>query len=264
MEIDIFQVDAFTQKLFRGNPAAVCPLRDWIPDETMQLIAQENNLSETAFIVKKNDVFHIRWFTPNNEVNLCGHATLASAFVISTYLEPGKQHIKFHSQQSGKLECIYHEKTNRFRLDFPALIPTKCSPPTGMLESLGIKNAEVFSSEYFLVVVDDQNTVQKLQPDFHKLLHIKELTTGVIVSSQGKDVDFVSRFFAPDLSVPEDPVTGSAHCIMTPYWANKLGKNTLSAIQLSHRRGEIECELVGDRVYLYGYAVPYLTGTLTI
>ncbi len=266
MKINIYQIDAFTQEIFKGNPAAVCPLDTWLPDQVMQQIAQENNLSETAFIVNQSGVYHIRWFTPTSEVNLCGHATLASGYVIANYLEPNKEHIDFYSPRSGPLKI--KRNGDVFCLDFPALIPDPCVPPIGLLKALGInvdKNKiAVFSSEYYLVIVENQTIVEDLQPNFQQLLDVKELTTGVIVSAPGQDVDFVSRFFAPALTVPEDPVTGSAHCIMTPYWANVLNKNKLSAKQLSQRGGEIQCELVGNRVHLYGHAVPYMIGQIEI
>jgi len=266
MKINIYQIDAFTKEVFKGNPAAVCPLEYWLPDEIMQKIAKENNLSETAFIMKQSGTYHIRWFTPTHEVNLCGHATLASGYVIANYLEPKQNHIKFYSPRSGPLEI--KRSGNTFCLDFPALIPTPCTPPTGLLKALGIQTNQnrvaVLSSEYYLVIVDNQAIIENLQPNFQQLLDIKQLSTGVIVSAPGQDVDFVSRFFAPDLTVPEDPVTGSAHCIMTPYWANIFNKNKLSAKQLSQRGGEMQCELVEDRVHLYGHAMPYMIGKIEI
>ena len=260
MRIPIYQVDAFTSELFHGNPAAVCPLEQWLPDGLMQKIAAENNLSETAFFVPQADGYQLRWFTPTTEVDLCGHATLASAFVIAHILKPRIRRIAFTSK-SGPLAVDVDG--DLIRLDFPADPPRPVAAPPDLEQALGIKPREVLAARIkYLLVVASEAEVRGLSPDMNALAQLKH--QGVIVSALGGDCDFVSRFFAPKLGVPEDPVTGSAHCVLVPYWALRLGKNKLHARQLSARGGELFCEAHGERVWLSGRAVKYLEGIIEI
>jgi PhzF family phenazine biosynthesis protein len=260
MKIPIYQVDAFTNKVFSGNPAAVCPLECWLPDHMLQAIASENNLSETAFFVKKDDnSYDLRWFTPKNEVDLCGHATLASSYVIFKFLNPQVDKITFQSA-SGPLTV--RKIDDDIELNFPALSLEPCSPPLNLIESLKIRPLEVYQSKDYLVVLENEHQVKEVHPDFNLLTHVK--SRGVIITAPGTQSDFVSRFFAPQVGVPEDPVTGSAHCALVPYWAKRLRKNKLYAKQLSKREGEIVCTLQNDRVLLQGKAVEYLAGSITI
>jgi PhzF family phenazine biosynthesis protein len=259
MQIPFFQVDAFTDHLFGGNPAGVCPLNKWIPDREMQQIAAENNLSETAFFVAENNGFRIRWFTPKVEVNLCGHATLASGHVIFNHLNYSRNLINFESR-SGRL--LVRKDENYIILNFPTARFKHVEPPEIINRALGKKSSEVYFSSDYLVVFDSEKDITDLNPDFHLLSQLK--TRGVIVTAKGKDVDFVSRFFAPAVGINEDPVTGSAHTILTPYWAKKLNKSKLTAHQLSERRGKLICKYLGDRVDISGNAVTYLIGTMNI
>lgn len=263
MKIPIYQADAFTGQLFGGNPAAVCPLTEWLSDELMQQIAAENNLSETAFIVREGDDYRIRWFTPGVEVALCGHATLATAHVFFTKLGYTKNEIRFLSK-SGPL-LVTRGAGGRITLDFPANppIPVK-EVPAGLLEGLGMdKNAPVFNTSFdYMVVAASQQEVAQLKPDFKSLAKVP--ARGVIVTARGTESDFVSRCFYPQSGIDEDPVTGSAHTITTAYWAGVLGKNRLQAIQLSARRGYLDCELSGDRVRMTGTAVLYLQGEIEV
>lgn len=259
MELDIYQIDAFTDRRFAGNPAAICPLASWLPDATMQAIAMENNLSETAFFVPQENEFAIRWFTPATEVNLCGHATLASAYVIFHYLQPERQKITFYSA-SGPLQI--ERNNHEIRLDFPALPITPCCIPPAMLEGLNIKPIAACTSKDYLAIFETEEQIRELEPDYKILSELDR--RGLIVTAPGNKVDFVSRFFVPNVGVAEDPVTGSAHCALTPYWAQHLNKTTFHARQLSKRGGDLRCELHGDRVYLFGNAVPYLRGKITI
>lgn len=259
MEINLFQIDAFTDKVFAGNPAAVCPLDKWLPDEIMQKIAMENNLSETAFFVKEGEDYHIRWFTPVDEVDLCGHATLASAFVLFSLLDYKKGKITFHSR-SGPL--YISRADDWLAMDFPAQPPQRCDPPSLLLRAFSIKPKEVLKSEDYFVVFDNEEEILNLKPNMEELKKLD--LRGIIVTAPGKDVDFVSRFFAPALGVDEDPVTGSAQCQLTPYWAKKLDKKNFEARQLSSRGGFIRTEFRGDRVIIFGKAVKYLEGKITI
>ncbi len=259
MESTLYQIDAFTNRLFAGNPAAVCPLKKWLPDATMQAIALENNLSETAFFVPENDEFAIRWFTPVTEVNLCGHATLASAYVIFNYLQPERKTVTFHSA-SGPLHIKKSKK--QLRMDFPALPVTPCNIPQPMLDGLNIKPTAACASKDYLAIFESEEQIRALKPNFKILSQLDR--RGLIVTAPGDKVDFVSRFFVPNAGVSEDPVTGSAHCALTPYWAKRLNKTKFKARQLSQRGGELRCELHGNRVYLFGNAVPYLIGKINI
>jgi len=260
MRIRMFQVDAFTDKLFGGNPAAVCPLEAWLSAEAMQLIAMENNLSETAFYVKGKDRYKIRWFTPAVEVELCGHATLATGYVIFHYDGYEGQMIKFDSA-SGLLTV---KKNGDFlTMNFPADVPAPVEIPQGLAEALGARPIEAYKGRNdFLLIFGSEKDVTDMMPDFGALGKIP--TRGIIVSARGKNADFVSRFFAPQVGINEDPATGSSHTLLTPYWASKLGKLELTAAQLSKRRGSLKCRLAGNRVEISGQAKTYLTGTIEI
>ncbi|UCG27871.1 MAG: PhzF family phenazine biosynthesis protein [Bacteroidales bacterium] len=259
MTIPIYQVDAFTDKLFGGNPAAVCPLSEWPDTSVMQNIATENNLSETAFFVKNDSFFHLRWFTPKVEVDLCGHATLASGHVLFNHLgHPGNE-ILFRSQ-SGPLKVLRNK--DLLTLDFPASNYEPVSRTESLAKALGAKPSEVFKSRDYLVLFPDEKTIVELQPELELLKKFDVL--GIIVTAPGERSDFVSRFFAPSVGINEDPVTGSAHTTLVPFWANKLRKNKLHAYQLSGRGGELFCELAGDRVHISGKAVTYLEGEISI
>jgi PhzF family phenazine biosynthesis protein len=259
MKIPIYQADAFTDILFGGNPAAVCPLDAWLPDETMQKIAIENNLAETAFFVKNEQGYKLRWFTPEYEIDLCGHATLASAHILFTELGYKGDAISFETVKAGTL--IVTKNGNKYSMDFPSRPAILIEPPVGLIEALGEKQPmEVLRSRDYFLVYESENDIKDISPDFFALSKFD--TVGVIVTAKGKKVDFVSRFFAPGAGIAEDPVTGSAHCNLIPYWAEKLGKNKLHALQLSSRKGELWCELKGDRVLIAGNAVTYLKGEI--
>ena len=262
MTIPIYQADAFTNALFGGNPAAVCPLQQWLSDDLMQQIAIENNLSETAFLVKEKQDYHIRWFTPGTEVKLCGHATLASAHIIFTLLGHTGNSIVFHSK-SGPLQ-VTKAGNGMLTLDFPANPPEPVTEiPAGIFEGLGIASGQVFKTSFdYMVVLDTQKMVEALAPDFKKLAQTP--CRGVIATAAGDESDFVSRCFYPQSGIDEDPVTGSAHTIMVPYWAARLNKNILKAVQLSKRRGLLNCELKAGRVLMTGHAVTYLTGSIEV
>jgi len=260
MNLTIYQVDAFTKEVFKGNPAAVCPLTEWIPAETMQRIALENNLAETAFFVKNGDVYEIRWFTPTFEIDLCGHATLASAFVIFEILKAEENSIKFHSHKSGELRV--EKQGDRLVLDFPSRPVTKSETPDGLIEALGKAPKEVFKSRDYFLVYENEQEILSIAPNFSKLLEIDAI--GFIVTAKGDSSDFVSRFFAPEVGIFEDPVTGSSHCNLIPYWAERLGKTEMFARQISARGGELFCELAGDRVKIGGSAALYLKGEIYV
>ena len=263
MDLRVYQVDAFTTDLFAGNPAAVVPLGEWIDDGLMQQIASENNLSETAFFVPKNNAgnhWHIRWFTPAVEVPLCGHATLASVAVIHREFSPSSWPIKLDSA-SGQLTVDIDG--DAFILDFPVNEAVPGNMPEELPEALGGEFEACLTTEHFyLLTIADEATLRTLSPDFSKILSVTK--DGIIVTARGDSVDFVSRFFHPGVGIDEDPVTGSAHCILTPYWSGRLGKEKLTARQISRRGGELECELRGDRVLLRGHAAFYLKGELTV
>ncbi|MFH1215179.1 MAG: PhzF family phenazine biosynthesis protein [Pseudomonadota bacterium] len=260
MKIPIYQIDAFTSAVFSGNPAAVCPLENWLSDATMQAIAAENNLSETAFFVQKDDHFELRWFTPTTEIDLCGHATLASAWVIFNFLNTDSELVRFFSPRSGELTVL--RENDLLKMDFPSRPPEACAPPADLVVGLGIKPAEVLQAEDYLAVFRSEAEIAALRPDFQRLGKLDK--RGVIVTARGNDVDFVSRFFAPKLGVDEDPVTGSSHCTLIPYWKIKLKKNTFHARQVSARGGELFCMTYGDRVTISGTAVIYMQGMITI
>jgi PhzF family phenazine biosynthesis protein len=260
MELRLYQIDAFADHLFGGNPAAVCPLGSWLPDEVMQQIAAENNLAETAFYVPSDGGFHIRWFTPSVEVDLCGHATLASAYVAFHYDKVPGDVVEFASK-SGPLRV--KREGDLLVLDFPADTVEPVAVPQMLIEALGREPIETYKGKTdYLVVYGVEEHVATLQPDLADLAMVP--ARGIIVSAPGRQVDFVSRFFAPQVGVPEDPVTGSAHTTLTPYWSARLGKCELTAMQLSKRQGRLTCRLAGSRVEIAGRAVPYLRGTITI
>ena len=267
MQLPIYQVDAFTDKLFGGNPAAIVPLKTWLTDELMQKIAFENNLSETAFFVQTNDQFHIRWFTPTIEVNLCGHATLATAFVIFNVLKYSNNTILFDSK-SGVLKV--RKEGTWLELDFPAQAIVETVAPEGLIEGLGKEPIGIYraSDDYFLVYKSQQD-IEEISPNFNTLKKVE--ARGVIVTSKAKSnglnsahLDFVSRFFGPGSGIDEDPVTGSAHTKLVPYWAKVLGKNELTAEQISPRKGFLKCKLVGDRVLMAGKGKLFLKGKIII
>jgi PhzF family phenazine biosynthesis protein len=259
MTIPIYQADAFTDKLFGGNPAAVCPLTEWLPAETMQKIAVENNLAETAFFVKTAEGYDLRWFTPELEIDLCGHATLASAHIIFTELGCDKDAIHFKTQKAGVLKVT--RDGDKYTLDFPSRPPEPAPMPPYLLEALGGRQPlEIYKSRDYFLVYQTEKEVADIDPNFSLLAKVQ--TLGVIVTAAGNEVDFVSRFFCPAAGILEDPVTGSAHCNLIPYWANKLGKNKLHALQISARQGELWCENKGDRVLMSGKAVTYLKGEI--
>jgi PhzF family phenazine biosynthesis protein len=266
VKLPIYQIDAFASAVFAGNPAAVCPLERWLPDATMQSIAAENNLAETAFFVPRAGgdgragvEYDLRWFTPEAEIDLCGHATLASAHVVFTRLAPGAQGVTFHSK-SGPL--IVKREGAMLVLDFPSRPPTRCDAPAGLVEALGTTPAEVWSSRDVMVVLDSEHAVRGLSPSFDRTRALNLF--GLIVTAPGREVDFVSRFFAPSVGIPEDPVTGSAHCTLVPYWAKRLGKTRLTARQVSVRGGELLCEDRGERVSIGGRVALYLEGTIAV
>lgn len=253
MKLKQYQVDAFASRVFEGNPAAVCPLDAWLDDALLQAIAEENNLPETAFFVPSGNGFGLRWFTPTTEVDLCGHATLAAAQVIFEVLGRDAPEILFETR-SGELRVV--KQGGSLRMDFPARPPDACSPPDALVKGLGVRPDAVLAADDYLAVFDSEATVRAIAPDYALLSQLD--LRGVIVTAPGEDVDFVSRFFAPRFGIPEDPVTGSAHCELAPYWASRLGRTALSARQVSRRGGALRCELAGDRVLLYGTAVIFM------
>ena len=261
MKLTVYHVDAFAEKIFQGNPAAVIPLEEWPEDELMQKIAMENNLSETAFFVKTDEGYHLRWFTPEYEIDLCGHATLASAYVIKNFLEPHLSEINFSTQKAGVLKASAAD--GFYTLDFPSRMPQPCTVPDKLLSSVGVSTVvEVLRSRDYFIVLPDEEAVKNTEPDYTLM---KELdTVGVIVTAKGQSADAVSRCFYPGAGIPEDPVTGSAHCNIVPYWSDKLGKTKLFCKQLSPRGGDLQCELKGDRVLMSGKCVLYLVGEITL
>ncbi|MEO7924452.1 MAG: PhzF family phenazine biosynthesis protein [Chitinophagaceae bacterium] len=260
MKLNIYQVDAFADRLFAGNPAAIVPLDQWISEELMQQIAMENNLAETAFFVPKGKDFDIRWFTPESEIGLCGHATLGSAFVLFNYLGYERSSITFHSK-SGPLYITRDKET--IQLDFPSWKPERITEyPSELLASLGDPDVlGVYKYRDYLVELNTEEDVRKIKPDFTLM---KKAGDMVIITAPGKKVDFVSRFFAPSMQIDEDPVTGSAHSQLIPFWSYKLGKTRMQARQLSKRGGDISCELKGDRVIMGGKCIFYMRGEIEI
>jgi PhzF family phenazine biosynthesis protein len=261
MRLLIYQVDAFADKLFGGNPAAICPLPQWLPDATMQAIAAENNLAETAFFVREGADYTLRWFTPAVEVDLCGHATLASAHIVFSFLEPKRESVNFQTLKAGTLSVARDD--DLLVMDFPSRPPAPVEAPAGLLAALGGKPHEVLKARDHLVVYGSAAEVLALTPDFAALGKVD--CWAAAATAPGEDgVDFVSRFFAPRQGIDEDPATGSSHCTLVPYWAKRLGKTELNARQLSQRGGTLHCQLRGDRVSIGGRAVLYLEGQITV
>lgn len=260
MKFPIYQIDAFASDIFEGNPAAVCPLDEWLPDDVMQNIAMENNLSETAFFVEQDDNYRLRWFTPAAEVDLCGHATLASAHVLFEHLGYGKDVIKFDSN-SGELQV--RKEGGRLVMDFPASPLNEVEIPDNLEKALGTAISKMFRGKTdYLCVVQSEKQVRNLNPDISLLAKVE--ARGIIVTAPDEEMDFVSRFFAPAVGVDEDPVTGSAHTMLTPYWSDRLGKNELEARQISKRGGTVYCKQKADRVELGGKAKTYLKGEIWV
>jgi len=259
MKIKQYQVDAFATDVFAGNPAAVCPLEGWLEDDVMQAIAAENNLSETAFFVSTVNGFHLRWFSPVREVDLCGHATLATAHVLFEHLGYTRGVVRFETR-SGEL--LVEQRDGLLAMDFPASSPAACFAPDALIAGLGQPAVEVLAAEDYVVVFEDEATIRSMAPDLARLGELD--LRGVCVTAPGEAVDFVSRFFAPKYGIPEDPVTGSAHCELAPYWSARLGKAELEARQLSGRGGAIHCEMKNGRVVLSGSAVTFMEGEISI
>jgi len=256
----IFQVDAFNNEIFKGNPAAVIPLNEWISENLMQSIAEENNLSETAFFVKNKNSFDIKWFTPTLEIDLCGHATLAAAHIIFTELNFNENKIEFNSK-SGTL--IVTKNKDWYTLNFPSEEIKEVKTPDLLEQALNVPIIKTYKGTWKLLVeLENETTISNLAPNFNLLSQLK--SNGIIVTSKGDTVDFVSRFFAPKIGINEDPVTGSAHTLLIPYWAKKLNKNKLNTIQLSKRVGILKCEYLNERVEMSGQAITYLKGNLTL
>jgi PhzF family phenazine biosynthesis protein len=260
MKLTIYQADAFADNVFSGNPAAVIPLQKWLSDETLQHIAMENNLSETAFFIPFENGFHIRWFTPATEVNLCGHATLASAHVLFHHLNYQEKEIRFQSK-SGILKVKKEGKL--IVLDFPTSEVNEIELSSNIEKAFGIKSQKCFRGrEDLMFVFESQEEIQNLKPDFHFLKTLE--MRGIIATAPSEEFDFVSRFFAPREGIDEDPVTGSAHTMLIPYWAERLGKKEMVAKQISKRGGVLHCKYLGERVEIGGKAVTYLLGEITV
>lgn len=261
MNIPIWQVDAFATKVFAGNPAAVCWLDEWLDDGVLQALAAENNLSETAFLVPRGGEIELRWFTPLAEVALCGHATLAAAKVLFDRRGWKEESIRFRTRQRGVLTVA--KRGEWFEMDFPALPATPVQTPAGLAAALGIEPRRVLeSTDDWLVVLDDEAAVRNLKPDLASAAKFN--CRCLVPTARGDAADFVSRAFAPRIGIPEDPVTGSAHCALAPYWTGVLGKDELRAFQVSARGGEVRCRVAGDRVKLAGQAVVFLEGTISV
>ncbi len=262
MNLQIFQVDAFTSKPFGGNPAAVVPLEKWLMDDVMLRIAGENNLSETAFFVPENGKYHIRWFTPTVEVDLCGHATLATSHVIFNELKLENEIIRFHSDRSGELGVA--RDGDKLVLDFPSYPMTEIEAVPDLVEAVGVKPNQTWEAQGNMVfmLLDSEEQIKALRPDMSLLAKLPY--DEVIVTAKGESSDFASRMFAPRIGIPEDPVTGAIHCSLIPYWAEKLVQDKLFARQVSARGGELFCELVGDRVKIGGNAVTFLKGEIMV
>ena len=261
MRLPIYQVDAFTDSLFGGNPAAVCPLEAWLPEKTMQAIAAENNLAETAFFVREGTDYALRWFTPTVEVDLCGHATLAAGEIVFRFIEPERDSVSFRTMNAGAL--VVSRRGHMLALDFPARPAVPVEPPPGLVVALGGVPREVLRARDHLVVYGSAAEVAALDPDLAALAKV-DCWAAIVTAPGESGIDFVSRFFAPAQGVPEDPVTGSSHCTLVPYWAHRLGKTQLEARQLSRRGGALSCALDGDRVSIAGRAVLYLEGQIEV
>jgi predicted PhzF superfamily epimerase YddE/YHI9 len=259
VKLPLFQIDAFTDRLFGGNPAAVVLLESWLPDKVLAAIAAENNLAETAFVVPGSDEIPLRWFTPTVEVDLCGHATLAAAHVLFRHVTPSANQVTF-ATRGGNL--IVSRDAERLTLDFPARPGVPIEISEQLVLALGARPSEAFLARDLLAIFECESAVRDLRPDLARVAALDAF--GVIVSAPGETVDFVSRFFAPAAGIPEDPVTGAAHCTLVPYWAARLGKSSLTAKQLSFRGGDLACQLAGNRVLISGNAVEYLHGEIDV
>lgn len=262
MKLTLYQIDAFADRVFKGNPAAVCLLDSWLDSDLMQKIAQENNLAETAFTVQKNNIFELRWFTPETEVDLCGHATLATAYVLFHYHGVTENTIQFYSPRSGQL-FVERRSNGLMTLDFPTDETVSIRSMIEVNNAIGLTPLKTIKGKTdYLLIYNSQAEIEAMKPNFHLLDQLD--CRGVIVSAPGDSVDFVSRAFFPQCGIPEDPVTGSAHTTLTPYWSKVLNKTKLTAKQLSPRGGDLLCEFLGDRVKISGKAVPYLIGEIEI
>lgn len=261
MQLPIFQVDAFTDKVFGGNPAAVCPLEHWLPDDVMQKIAIENSVAETAFFIPLNAGFEIRWFTPEIEMDLCGHATLATAHVIARHLNYSLPSIKFLSKSGELMVTVENELLT---LNFPSRKPEPSDIPQIILDAIQVKPVEVLKSRDYVLVFETEDIIRRIEPNQSILNQINLDPGGVVITAKGDEVDFVSRYFTPQASIFEDPVTGSAHCSLIPFWSEKLGKESMLALQVSPRVGKLFCKSLGERVLISGEAVTYLEGSITI
>lgn len=259
MQLKLYQIDAFAKKIFEGNPAAVCPLDSWLDDALMRKIAMENNLSETAFFVKEGTNYHIRWFTPLEEVDMCGHATLASAFVLFEILNYPNDEIVFDSK-SGELRV--RRERDKLLMDFPAQEITACPIPLAIAEAFVMQPKECYKSMDYLLVFENEEDILKAKPNLEKLKNID--ARGVIITSKSQEYDFVCRFFAPKIGIDEDPVTGAAFTQLVPYWSKALGKNEFRAKQISQRGGEVFCKLYGSRVEIAGYGIKYFEGMVEL
>jgi len=259
LKLRIYQIDAFAEKPFEGNPAAICPLDSWLDDEILQAIAGENNLSETAYIVPNEKGYHVRWFTPTTEVNLCGHATLAAAFVVFNELGFKGEKLIFDSR-SGEL--VVTREGDLFTMNFPSLVPKRCDISPVLVETLGIWPLEVLSADDYIAVFEREEDILEMTPDLYRMTQLDR--RGVVVTARGKNCDFVSRFFAPNYGINEDPVTGSAHCELAPYWGRRLKKEKMTARQVSARGGTVHCEVKEERVFLSGRAVKFMEGEIYI
>ncbi|MGB8062951.1 MAG: PhzF family phenazine biosynthesis protein [Candidatus Sulfotelmatobacter sp.] len=265
MRIPVFYVDAFTDRPFSGNPAAVCLLDSWLDDEGLHKVAAENNLSAAAFLLPKGQGYEIRWFTARCELKLCGHATLASGFVVLNFLQPAAEMVRFESRFHGTLTV--EKSGDSLSMNFPALFPQpRPEVPrelTRALSRMNLRPSEVWEvNQIYMLVLEDQRAVQNMTPDFEALQQLHP--HAVLITATGEEADFVSRYLAPGYGIAEDPVTGSSHCLLTPYWSRRLGKSRLHARQLSQRGGELWCEMAGDRVLLQSRAVLTMRGTLSI
>ena len=260
MQLDIYQIDAFASQIFSGNPAAVVPLYEWLSDGLMQRIASENGLSETAFFVRKGEYFELRWFTPEAEIDLCGHATLAAAHVLFEFLNYTDECVVFETK-SGRL-FVDRDAEGLLSMDFPSWAPKPFKVTERVSEALGVRPDELYITRDILAVFSDEATVRALEPDMAQVVKLDGLA--LIATAPGEEYDFVSRVFAPSVGIPEDPVTGSAHCSLVPYWASRLGKKRLRAFQASKRGGELFCEDMDDRVKIAGHAVCYMVGAIIL
>lgn len=261
MKLELYQIDAFTNKIFGGNPACVVPLKNWLPDEILLKISKENAVAETAFFVNKGEKIHLRWFTPEIEMDLCGHATLATAHCLKTILDYKNNKIVFETL-SGDLTVI--AENDFYYLDFPSRMPVESSLPVEISKALNIQPKEILKSRDYVLVYETEDDIKNIQINRQFFDQINLNPGGVIVTAKGKNCDFVSRYFTPQSTILEDPVTGSAHCSLIPFWANRLGKNTLSAMQISERMGELNCINKENRVIISGQARTYSIGNLWI